>query len=1171
MKTLQQYEEELTANIDTVILLGQLGYNKSDLEELRAGLAPLFIDSAATGLQTVGARYPKTFALYLVLEGIYHYNGGDYWTAPEQTLKLTIHNSKMKAGDLFRETLRRNGLPTFENLGGHKNVAPILAHGGIPNYCLNDYFDLLNRAHRREASIDAPALLDQWATDGFPIQIDRPAQRFLLYGSDVAEEFVERCLALWEDGADPESLDLPRRVLEQFDRWRDKHPVSDDGRRVARLSRPRLVYDPYGEGMTIVLPSARYQADEAPQKFTWSVEADERQREEGTWRRSLKGEVEFNPRAGVNVLTVAPTYTVTALADGIPLPSWKLTGLSEPPLLAFDCVTNELLPDRQKENKVEYWITPGERYLVYPRDRVVKADGARKRVELPNPGGQWESYAFETWDLEPDGKIDLSSPDGESIAFRARNDRPPVRPFLDGAPLLPHTVEETADLYNDRPPLLDLPPGRTAHNPAKWRITITPVGASDPPDRRSFSLAELPQHCVMVDEHVLLSLDAPELLGASPLGEFHIHLRGPYGRRAEFHLRFAPDLRFEGYPQLYLAADDTPTSFLITFPADLELVSDDPDVILGDPVIDGVSVTRRITAAADLVRLPLTLRGERVELGINLPVYRLRLGLVEPERPEVFHWTTTPLRLHPAELDAPHSALLRADLPPLPGAPPLLAGWRLTSLDGRVLRETQSRPSSRYPQTNLAEWLDAFNHEGDAAMLQLVMAGGEHGEEIAVDVVRLLPTLEPGRVITAWQLDDSGSRLSVVWETAAPVRNRQLRLWPVDRPWVTVPVILPVSDEASDFATWTRTAQDLPPGEYLAEMIIHDPWDADPIARPAEGTPNTFLLRPNDMAAALDAAVARAGRDELPVDEALAWVLCMARTGLAGSLARLNITLKREQALLSMEQLTLWADAVHVLDAGQSYRLIRSFLFQGERIARLGGLTDDGRRDYLAHLPDDLEPALYRALLPLADGAARLVCLEALCRAGDETGFRTLLDDVTARTIDADDAIRLLSPAAAVADFLFEEGGQVAIDLLCKLLNHTPDERFVVKGSELWTDAGFVRVTGIKVAATNAHQEVCRMDSNTHYLVGRLWPEAAKPLPVRIGLKSRTIRIMSGPIYSCRFTGQPACCFSFATPAELKRHHKKAHKMLEKTGDPEKIKIIELTRLSYTPPAGYQK
>ena len=92
------------------------------------------------------------------------------------------------------------------------------------------------------------------------------------------------------------------------------------------------------------------------------------------------------------------------------------------------------------------------------------------------------------------------------------------------------------------------------------------------------------------------------------------------------------------------------------------------------------------------------------------------------------------------------------------------------------------------------------------------------------------------------------------------------------------------------------------------------------------------------------------------------------------------------------------------------------------------------------------------------------------------------------------------------------------------------------------------------------------MNSDAHYLLGRLWPEAAITLPVGIDLKSRTIQIMKGPIYSCRFTGQPACCFSFATPAELKRHYKQAHKMLEKTGDPEKIKTIELTRLTYTQP-----
>ena len=1177
VKALEQYERELKETIASVTLLGQLGYDAADLEQLRRVLRPLLAGSVPNGLDEAGRRYPLTFALYLVLEGLYQYTGGDYWTGPREALSITGNYTK-GAGDKFRGALRAAGLPTFENLGGHINVAPILAHGGIPNYCLDDFFGLLNWAERHRPAVDVPTLMDEWATEGFRVTLDRPAQRFLQHGGDMAEEFVERCLALLREDTDPESLDLPARVLEQYGAWLNEHPAREKGQSDYHLTRPRLICDPYGEGIAIILPPVFYATGKAPAGLVWQIVAGERRREEATWRRQLGRETEFSPRNPVvNILTVAPTYTVAVVAGGVPLQSWTLPGPADPPLLAFDADSGKLLDDSRRDNKAEYWITPGERLLVFPRGWSARPDeGARKRIEQPDSGGDWSSFTFETWTLKPDGRVDLLGPDGQCATFRARNDPPPARPWLDGEPLIASGVDERYALYAGRPPLLCIPPGRGAHAPAKWRITITPVGAADPPTLRAFSLADLPQHCVMLDGHVLLSLDAPELLGPAPMGEFHIHLRGPYGRKAEFYVRFAPGLRFEQDPPLYLTLDDAPTRFRIAHAAGFELRALTSDVTFAPATPAGTDPTAAtsgtLVVAPERTRVPLRLEARPLPgslapapaVEFELPVHRLRIGLAEPERPDDFRWATTPLRLHPAALDAPHSALLRADLPPLPDAPPLPVGWRLAALDGRVLRETQPRPASRHPQTGLAEWLDTFHHEGDAVLLQLVVIDGA---ETVIDVVRLLPTLELGRVMTEWAVDGTGSKLSLVWKAAAPIRNRQARLWPVDRPWVTAPIILPVPDEASDFAEWSLSPRALLPGEYLAEMIVHDPWDISAPVRPAPGAPNTFVLQPDDMGGALDAALTRARHDELPADEALAWVLCMARTGLDGSLARLNITLKRERAALDMAQLVLWVDAVRALDADQSYRLVLTILFEEERIARLGELAADDRRAWLAHLPAGLQPSVYRALLPLADGEARRVCIEAVCRDGDAPGFRALLEDVTAGTIDATDAVRLLSPAAAVAaDFLFEDGEPEAINLLCSLLREAPDERYIATGVGLWTDAGFVHVTGIHDSTTRLRREVCRMNSNAHYLVGRLWPDAAKPLPIRIGLTRRIIQIMSGPIYSCRFTGQPTCCFSFATPAELKRHYKQAHKMMEKSGNPEKMKTLELTRLTYTQP-----
>ena len=73
MKSLADYESDLRRRVLAVTLLGQLPYDEADLTALRAGLQPLFAAGVADGLRRVAARAELAFALYLVLEGTYHY------------------------------------------------------------------------------------------------------------------------------------------------------------------------------------------------------------------------------------------------------------------------------------------------------------------------------------------------------------------------------------------------------------------------------------------------------------------------------------------------------------------------------------------------------------------------------------------------------------------------------------------------------------------------------------------------------------------------------------------------------------------------------------------------------------------------------------------------------------------------------------------------------------------------------------------------------------------------------------------------------------------------------------------------------------------------------------------------------------------------------------------
>ena len=188
--------------------------------------------------------------------GIYYYNEGDFWSV-FPGLDSPIDRSRW--GQKFEEFLvHHNSLESFRSIrdeGGHRYVGPILAHGGIPQSCLRDFFNLITRYGDREQT--GQDLIEN-LTDSLPklALADKPVQRFIKYGGEVAESFVSRCLALWhcyERGDTGAKCGLPDRVVEEFSGWWPDHrPARRD--HVKRMPKPELCIEPAGLGVFLYLP-----------------------------------------------------------------------------------------------------------------------------------------------------------------------------------------------------------------------------------------------------------------------------------------------------------------------------------------------------------------------------------------------------------------------------------------------------------------------------------------------------------------------------------------------------------------------------------------------------------------------------------------------------------------------------------------------------------------------------------------------------------------------------------------------------------------------------------------------------------------------------------------------------------------------------------------------------
>jgi len=228
-------------------LICEANFEQEKIDELRQGLLPL-------GIQ-IWSDYPALAAVITVGTGIYHYNSGEFWSAFPGLKVSETH----KWGEQFEKFLKKHQtLETFRSLtdeGALRYVAPILAHGGIPQNCLSEFFNLITKYVSPDQS--GHEAIEFFKEDNYSKlnYIDKPTRRFLKYGGEVAESFITRFLALWQsrDNGSSGSFGLPKIVVEAFSSWYAIHKPAKIQRRQYFPS-PGIYLDPYNLDVVLYLP-----------------------------------------------------------------------------------------------------------------------------------------------------------------------------------------------------------------------------------------------------------------------------------------------------------------------------------------------------------------------------------------------------------------------------------------------------------------------------------------------------------------------------------------------------------------------------------------------------------------------------------------------------------------------------------------------------------------------------------------------------------------------------------------------------------------------------------------------------------------------------------------------------------------------------------------------------
>lgn len=383
---LVEWERSLKPQVQAVQLLGEISITETEWKCLGGLLGLALKSSPGRPFETDGPlnqlargsvtklkdRYPASLAVFLVAQGWHGYHSGDYWSGVAETFKLNRPldaNQKSDLGQSFEAILKYFGLPLFPDLTevAHRYVSLILVHGGIPRYCLPDYFEkfekllwpmLSNLWDSRPAAADLTTaeVVEDWLHQDW-VNMDKPVERFLRYGDSVALDFVNRTRELFSERVESgvpltaAEIGLPEGVIDAFQSWAGDKNLSRIAAQTAsakaegnqpnlRLRGPQIYLDP--QGLVLDLPRQQIPAADSQAQFRWQIET------------TAPAQAQSYPvavrRAGDDLRTVerehwlpAPTAQIQVdfLRQNQTLRSWSFEGLDTTldetyPLLVFE-------------------------------------------------------------------------------------------------------------------------------------------------------------------------------------------------------------------------------------------------------------------------------------------------------------------------------------------------------------------------------------------------------------------------------------------------------------------------------------------------------------------------------------------------------------------------------------------------------------------------------------------------------------------------------------------------------------------------------------------------------------------------------------------------------------------------------------------------------------------
>lgn len=849
MPDLEAWERTLRPRMTSIDLIGELDLAPEEAQEIGSLIAGLIRRSTPQeATRRLERRYPSAFAAYLVFQGGNSYDRGDFWGGVCVGAGLPNEGNFTTAwGQAFERTCRRFGLTRA--FAGHRYVGAILGHGGIPAISLPDFFEHMLQPSISKpelAVLSVPDLIDDWLSGSAQYAVDKPIVRFLEYGGKVAEDFVARCQRMaWEyanEGEVPPApeLGLPGYLVNAYRTWVDRtsHMLAI-ARTGLRLKKPGIALDPWGRGPHVVLPEEQVPSTQSLASMWWEVDADGSI--DSVQVDARRVDMDLKTRAACAVIRKAASeYRVRLyrqLEPGRPelLREWIYAGIGpNHPFLVFDPDSGTLIQQPKRLPARVMWI------LCPPNSQLKSDPAGASTIEEKFPQLPWEWQTWKGFQINLQGvdtfKLLLGST-SHSLPVSEIQEHPTAELIsafrMDG-------LEDAVPLFIGAPPTLRIHTGdrdSTEGHLARWRFELTHEWNADPDCSAKLNFSDCADLIQRKDGLLELPLADSRFLGASPVGQYRIRLQGPLGRSADLRFRVTPRLLLVGHENLYLptagkGAPEVQLRVTTDARSHIEPLETDGGLVVERLASDAQTQLFRVTVAPERVDAPLRLvcrtpSGQLVFLPLRIPIQRLRWTLIlSPDQLARPIWQSSPSSLNLAQLEQSESPFLMLELP---AADNRLITAQLCFFDlaGHVIAELQT-PQPRGPghlrRFDLRSVRDALRESQSPAIRVEMQIGGlpEHGPQ-ALTVLTLKRRIMIERTTAALRQIHGEQHLEITWTPEIPLRWRHIRLWSQTRPWVE-PLSFAVPDAVHHRASFAVAADTIPPGRYLVEFVVFDPW-----------------------------------------------------------------------------------------------------------------------------------------------------------------------------------------------------------------------------------------------------------------------------------------------------------------------------------------------------------